>query len=137
MTPNPSLVALLDSAIAKLAAGLMSDEAGQPQTIDSKVAQLCAAFRKASNIKRNESFDILTQIIKSIEPNSSLPIMQTLSEVAPNLVVKLQQDRMIADRIKHIYRVAEIAQILSTESLQSIRGGIRAVQKRIFEVTAK
>ena len=115
----------------------MSEIAWQPQTIDSKVAQLCSAFRKASNIKRNETFDILTQIIKSIEPDKSLPIMQTLSELAPNLVVKLQQDRMIADRIKHIYRVAEIAQILSTESLQSIRGGIRSVQKRIFEVTAK
>lgn len=136
MTPNPSLSALLDSAIAKLATRLMSHKVPD-KTVSDKILELCEAIKRATPNKRNESKDVLLQIIKTVEPNLALPVLITLVNVAPSIVEDFQKDKMVADRIKHIFRVAEIAQILSEDSLREIRGGIRAVQKRIFEVATR
>lgn len=137
MTPNPSLAALLDSAIARLAAHIMSN--GQPMdaSIDEKVLKLSALIRRANAKRRDESIEIIMQVVKSLEPGATLPILSALADVAPGMIVKMQQDQMIADRIRHIYKVAEMAQILSKESIRSVRGSIRAVQKRLFEVASK
>lgn len=136
MTPNPSLHELLDSAIAKLATDLMSHTGPEP-AIGEKVSRLCVALKRAMPKMREESGDTLTQIIKTIEPNLALPIFVTLSEVAPSIIMNMQQDKMVAERVRHIFRVAEMAQILSDESLRELRDGIRAVQKKIFEAAAR
>lgn len=137
MTPSPPLSALLDSAIARLAAEIMSHDAQIDTTIEGKVKRLCELIRKASDKRRAESLDVITQILKSLDTNAILPILSTIAGAAPSMMLKLQQDKMIADRIKHIYRVAEMAQILSKESIRTARGGVRLVQQRIFETASK
>lgn len=135
MRPNPSISKLLDSAIGKLAANLMSPPGEVEPTIAAKVKMLSAAFDRASSDKRLQNADLLMTIIKTLDPDQSLPLLSRIVKSDPLLMTRVMKDPLIEHRIRYIYRVAEIGAAISGPSLKCVRAGLNEVIRKVFEVS--
>lgn len=137
MIPSPPLSTLLDSAIAFLAADIMSQSNAPDRPLQDKISLLAKTFAAAPHEKRLGCVEKLQQIMKSVDTNAALPLVKAIVRCDPVVMTKIVEDRMLAERVRHIYRVAEIAQIVSPANLRAVKGGIKSVKQKIFEVASE
>lgn len=143
-----SISKLLSTTIVKLTSGMMSSDfsfekkvlAGRRgvSSVEEGIHELIRTLERPNltHERRMLCLNEFTQLLKTLDMESSIPIIKTILRVDPVLSAELLVDPFIKKRIEHLYRVAGIAAIIAPKNIKSVKSGIDSVKKRIFEISS-
>lgn len=85
----------------------------------------------------SELTERVARVLQNMNPQDALPFLRMIAERHPARFALLIKNDIIASRIQHTKKIAELCSVFDFRRTERIQGSIGAIKRKVFEIVSE
>lgn len=85
----------------------------------------------------SELTERVAKLLQSMNPKDALPFLRAIAEKHPARFALLIKNDIIASRIQHTKKIAELCSVFDFKRAERVQGSIGALKRKVFEIVSE